>query len=551
MKKIILISHNIYGFKCLETLHNIIRDSEYEISCVVSRKKTSFLSDQCFEFEDFCNDNNIKYYEVSNIKSNESIEFFQENISDLILVLGWTQLLPNKIIESSKLSLGTHPSILPNNIGNGVIPWHILNNENYGGFTLFELKEQVDSGEIYYQSKFSINENDTSEIYYEKFINEGVKFIETHLLEMLKNNTKIKINDGINESICCKRIPTDSQIDFNESGKNINNLILAMNGPYPTAFGYLKRGSKYFKIEILETEFINIDTFNLKYNAINGTVIQKDKDLYIKLNDGYLKLIKYENKDNIILCHNDRFDNKMTNEIFNILKEKNKSFKSNIEKTSTSNNILVIVAHPDDEAYGCGGYIKKLSENNNVYVLIMTEGCSIQYNSTELVNVKKEESKKVKEILGIKDYFFEDLKDMKLDTYAEVEITQIICRYIDKIKPYIVLTHNDIDLNRDHTTINKSVQVACRPLSGVKKLYTFEVLSTTELSANIFKPNKFINIEKQINDKIKAIEAYESELREYPHGRCKDSVISLAKFRGVCSNFNYAEALTLVKEYED
>jgi methionyl-tRNA formyltransferase/LmbE family N-acetylglucosaminyl deacetylase len=548
-KKIILVSHNIYGFECLKSLYKKIKNSEYIISNVITRKKTSFLTDQCFEFESFCNENKIDYLEISNIKNKESIDFFQKNNSNLILVLGWTQILPNEILKTSKITLGSHPSLLPHNIGNGVIPWHIINNEKIGGYSLFELKEEVDSGEIYYQSEFSLENNDTSEIYYKKFINEGKKWIEEYFFDIISNGKKIKTTNKLSESICCKRISNDSQINFDDSATNINRLILAMNGPYPYAFGYLKKGSKYYKIDIIKAEIFSLE--NTVYNALNGTVINFENNLLVKLKDNYLKIIEYESKDNIKIIHNDRFDNKMTPQIFKLLLDEKKDKISYIKNENNSNNILVIVAHPDDEAYGCGGYIKKLSKNHNVYVLIMTEGCSTQYNSTELVNIKKKESECVKKILGIKEYFFADLEDMKLDKYSEVEITKIICKYIEKLNPYMVLTHNDIDLNRDHTTINKSVQVACRPQSGVKKLYSFEVLSTTELSDKNFKANKFINIEDEINDKINAIEAYESELRIYPHGRCKESVISLAKFRGVCSNYNYGEAFNIIKEYED
>ena len=36
--------------------------------------------------------------------------------------------------------------------------------------------------------------------------------------------------------------------------------------------------------------------------------------------------------------------------------------------------ILIIAAHPDDEALGCGGTISKLSMTNEVQTLIFGEG---------------------------------------------------------------------------------------------------------------------------------------------------------------------------------
>ena len=44
--------------------------------------------------------------------------------------------------------------------------------------------------------------------------------------------------------------------------------------------------------------------------------------------------------------------------------------------------ILVIAAHPDDEVYGMGGTIAKLSEaGDEVHVLIVTDGCTAQYRN--------------------------------------------------------------------------------------------------------------------------------------------------------------------------
>ena len=38
--------------------------------------------------------------------------------------------------------------------------------------------------------------------------------------------------------------------------------------------------------------------------------------------------------------------------------------------------ILVLVAHPDDESFGCGGFIKKLSKKNFIGVVSFTNGVS-------------------------------------------------------------------------------------------------------------------------------------------------------------------------------
>ena len=60
-----------------------------------------------------------------------------------------------------------------------------------------------------------------------------------------------------------------------------------------------------------------------------------------------------------------------------------------------------------------------------------------------------------------------------------------------------------------------------RPLksSSVKKILSFEILSSTEWSKfkkKGFEPNYFIDISKQIKQKISSMKHYKMELRKYP-----------------------------------
>ena len=107
------------------------------------------------------------------------------------------------------------------------------------------------------------------------------------------------------------------------------------------------------------------------------------------------------------------------------------------------------------------------------------------------------------------------------DNYNLLKIVKIIESYLKKIKPIIVFTHNKHDLNIDHRITFESTLTACRPLneSSVKRLLCFEIASSTEWAfgsfSNSFKPNFFIDIEKNIKNKIKSLKFYKSELRKY------------------------------------
>lgn len=217
--------------------------------------------------------------------------------------------------------------------------------------------------------------------------------------------------------------------------------------------------------------------------------------------------------------------------------------------------VLVVAAHPDDEVLGCGGYIRKLADGGtDIFLSVIGEGAlSRDKCSGRDVELLKEAGEVSAEILGIKKVVYHNLPDQKFDTLPILDITKIIEREIETLKPDMILTHHFGDLNRDHRIVSESVMVATRPTADcqVKKVLTFETPSSTEWNfndPNKFMPHIFIDVSEVIDYKIKALEAYESETRNYPHPRSPDAIVNLAKHWGIVSGLEMAEAFMLVRE---
>ncbi|MEQ8190918.1 MAG: PIG-L deacetylase family protein [Candidatus Eremiobacterota bacterium] len=217
--------------------------------------------------------------------------------------------------------------------------------------------------------------------------------------------------------------------------------------------------------------------------------------------------------------------------------------------------ILVIAAHPDDEVYGMGGTIAKLSSlGHQVYTLIVTEGCSTQYpNSPQIIEVKKEEALQCSRILNVKETIFGNLPDMKLDSLPHVEINAVIEKAIKTVKPDVVYTHHKGDINKDHRLVYESTLVACRPTPGqcVRKLLSYQVPSSTEWCGSnaeeIFIPNIFEEIEAFAEVKYQAISVYQTEIREYPHPRSLEYVRVWDQSTGMKVGLKQAEAFNLIR----
>lgn len=220
--------------------------------------------------------------------------------------------------------------------------------------------------------------------------------------------------------------------------------------------------------------------------------------------------------------------------------------------------VLIIVAHPDDETFGCGGLIKKLSLNkNNIGVISFTNGVGSRPNQ-KIIQIKEREqsSKNASKILGFKWLAQYDYSDNELDKVSLLEIIKIIEKHKKKFNPHIVLTHNFSDLNIDHRKIAEATLTAFRPepKEKLEQFITFEVPSATDFrvlkNKKNFLPNYYVDIEKNISAKVKAIRSYKKELKPYPHSRSVIGIKNLNKIRGNQSGLKYAEAFEIIRKID-
>ena len=224
---------------------------------------------------------------------------------------------------------------------------------------------------------------------------------------------------------------------------------------------------------------------------------------------------------------------------------------------------LIVAAHPDDDILGCGGTLKKLTKlKKNVRVIFVAEGSSCRFKNYNKFEKKIEETIKQREKfakqalldLGINNSYFYNLVCGKLNNYPITEISKIVEDEIAKFNPEVVITHSNYDVNLDHKTVYQACLQSTRPKNRnkIKALISFEILSSTEWKYNgIFEPNLFINIEKEIKYKIKAMKKYKTEMSNFPHPRSVEGINTLAKYRGIQSQNKFAEAFKIIRLFSE
>lgn len=226
-------------------------------------------------------------------------------------------------------------------------------------------------------------------------------------------------------------------------------------------------------------------------------------------------------------------------------------------------NVMIVVAHPDDELLGLGGTLHKLINDFSVktHLIILGEGITSRSKNRDLnkwkneLEIHKLNIKKAQKIIGYHSVNIYDFPDNRFDSVDLLDIVKVIEKEKINFQPNVIFTHHGGDLNIDHQRTFEAVITSCRPMNTevVKTIITFETPSGTEWRASSdprhFIPNLYFQItEQDLEAKIKAMECYEFETRPYPHPRSPDALKVHAQKNGINVGVPFAEAFCLIRQ---
>lgn len=195
-------------------------------------------------------------------------------------------------------------------------------------------------------------------------------------------------------------------------------------------------------------------------------------------------------------------------------------------------NIVAVFAHPDDESFGPSGALAKLAKDNNLFLIVVTEGSrglGRDQFKEKLSQIRKKEVEKAAVILGIKKVFFLDFKDGSLCNNLYHQVAEKIYQIIKAINASIILTYENLGVSGhlDHI----AVSLICSYLyekhpKQIKKIFYYCLLRSEKKSMKdyfIFWPqgyykkeiNYYLKIDQTLLEKkIAAIKCHQSQKKD-------------------------------------
>ena len=194
---------------------------------------------------------------------------------------------------------------------------------------------------------------------------------------------------------------------------------------------------------------------------------------------------------------------------------------------------MIVVAHDDDEALMCGGYISRNAHKRNI-VVVSAIACTNEQFSAAKRNAER---------FG---YKYIPLRM----TQWQVQLHDLARRFseiIAEYSPKTIITHPAFDTHQEHRLVNSAIEIATRAIDmrGVGIKYIYNILygygtGAYENSDIWQKPNVFLRLnEDNVSDKTEMLESYGKEMRGTRTGCC---AVTDCKFWGKLINSEYAEA---------
>jgi LmbE family N-acetylglucosaminyl deacetylase len=215
---------------------------------------------------------------------------------------------------------------------------------------------------------------------------------------------------------------------------------------------------------------------------------------------------------------------------------------------------LVIAPHPDDESLGCGGtLLRRKAEGAELGWLIVT-GISEEAGwPMDQVKQRDAELQTVEKLFGFSEVFNLRLPTACIDELPMGELIGHFSAVFKSFQPEEVFLPHRCDVHTDHKAVFDAV-AACTKwfrYPSVRRVLAYETLSETDFGLDPdsgFRPNCFVDIGSYLEEKLRILSVYRSELGTFPFPRSLEAIRALATLRGATAGFGAAEAFQLLRE---
>lgn len=225
---------------------------------------------------------NLPVLQPNNLKDHSFITSLKALKADVQVVVAF-RMLPEIVWNiPPKGTFNLHASLLPKYRGAAPINWAVINGDKESGVSTFFIEHKIDTGNIIFQDKIKIKDEDNAGIVHDKLMVIGSKLV-CKTIDAINNKSAPNIKQKGVATLAPKIFKEDCQIDWNKNIHDIHNHIRGLS-PYPSAWTTLSIGKNIKIFQSLKEVTIHQETI--------GSILTDHKNYFkVAVNGGFIHLI--------------------------------------------------------------------------------------------------------------------------------------------------------------------------------------------------------------------------------------------------------------------
>ncbi len=177
----------------------------------------------------------IPVYQPERIRRPEAIEHLRALAPDVMVVVGYGQIIPQSVIDIAPLGIiNVHASLLPELRGAAPIQWSIVRGYERTGVTTMRIDAGLDTGDILGQWDTPIGPDETAPELSLRLAEAGARLLIETLFELAAGSAHPVPQDNALATLAPILKKEDGRIDWNCSAQQIHNRIRGLQ-PWPGA----------------------------------------------------------------------------------------------------------------------------------------------------------------------------------------------------------------------------------------------------------------------------------------------------------------------------
>ncbi|MEZ5307584.1 MAG: methionyl-tRNA formyltransferase [Pyrinomonadaceae bacterium] len=186
----------------------------------------------------FAEDNGLRVFQPTKIKTKESRERFSANNADVAVVVAYGRILPESYLSAFEFgAINVHFSLLPKYRGAAPVNWAIANGETTTGVTTMLMDTGLDTGDILKQMRVEILSDETAPSLMNRLSEVGAELLSETISDF--HSILPRKQEEAEASFAPLFEKSDGLVDWSLPAVEIVNRIRGFQ-PFPGSFSYLK-----------------------------------------------------------------------------------------------------------------------------------------------------------------------------------------------------------------------------------------------------------------------------------------------------------------------